>query len=195
MRRADAEIRLARANRFEDVYVVFQPYTFRTRAPGVLGGTTSWAAGVTIPLPAYNRNQGNIQRAEVNATQTQLLLAAKEQEVVYDVKNRSGDVEITGQTVRDYRRVIMPAAKAILDTAEKDFKSDPNRLDALLEARGRFNEVARRYLDALIVNRRAALTLNTAVGRPVLCLDDRPALRGANDPPTTLCPNHPEARP
>ena len=62
VQRAEAEVRLAMANRMSDVYVLYQPYTFQNNAPFDKQSATSWALGVTVPLPLYNRNQGNIQR-------------------------------------------------------------------------------------------------------------------------------------
>ena len=64
--RAEADVRLALANRFSDVYVLYQPYTFQDNAPLGLKSAHSWALGVTVPLPIYNRNQGGIQRAKLN---------------------------------------------------------------------------------------------------------------------------------
>ena len=63
---AEANVRLQRANRFSDVYVLYQPYTFQDNTPVGLKSATSWALGVTVPLPLYNRNQGNIERAKLN---------------------------------------------------------------------------------------------------------------------------------
>ena len=76
IRLAEADVRLARAERFQDVYVLAQPYTFQNNAPFDTKSAHSWALGVTVPLPIYNRNQGNIQRARVNVSQTRTQLAA-----------------------------------------------------------------------------------------------------------------------
>jgi cobalt-zinc-cadmium efflux system outer membrane protein len=56
--RARADVRVARANRFGDAYVLYQPYTFQDNSPSGLKSSTSWALGVTVPVPIYNRNQG-----------------------------------------------------------------------------------------------------------------------------------------
>ncbi len=53
---------LARANRFSDAYLLYQPFTFQNNAPFGTQSATSWALGITVPLPVYNRNQGNIER-------------------------------------------------------------------------------------------------------------------------------------
>src|SRR5205823_2870108 len=80
IQRAEADVRLALANRYSDVYVLYQPYTFQNNQPYGLKSPTSWALGVTVPLPIYNRNQGAIQRAKLNVTQTQIQLATLERQ-------------------------------------------------------------------------------------------------------------------
>ena len=77
VQRAEADVRLARANRLNDVFVLFQPYTYQDNTPYGLKSATSWALGVTVPLPVYNRNQGAIQRAVLNVDQTQTELAER----------------------------------------------------------------------------------------------------------------------
>ena len=69
IQRAEADVRLAKANAFSDVYVLWQPYTFQDNTPYGLKSQYSWALGVTVPLPIYNRNQGGIERAKLNVTQ------------------------------------------------------------------------------------------------------------------------------
>src|SRR5262249_10331512 len=49
IRRAEAEVQLARANRLSDVYLLYQPYTFQNNAPFDKQSATSWALGVTVP--------------------------------------------------------------------------------------------------------------------------------------------------
>ena len=51
---------LPRLTHYSDVYVLWQPYTFQDNTPYGLKSQYSWALGVTVPLPIYNRNQGGI---------------------------------------------------------------------------------------------------------------------------------------
>ena len=72
-----------------DVYVLFQPYTFQDNTPYGLKSAVSYALGVTVPLPVYNRNQGGIQRAVLNVTQTQTELAETERQARSTSRRRS----------------------------------------------------------------------------------------------------------
>ena len=103
IQRAEAEVRLAEANRMSDVYLLYQPYTFQNNAPFNRQSATSWALGVTVPLPLYNRNQGNIQRARINVTQSQVELAEREQQVVNEVRRAEREYALTRAAVRPDR--------------------------------------------------------------------------------------------
>jgi cobalt-zinc-cadmium efflux system outer membrane protein len=53
IKRAEADVKLAKANRYQDVYVLFQPYTFQDNTPYGLKSAYSWALGATVPLPIW----------------------------------------------------------------------------------------------------------------------------------------------
>ncbi len=84
--RAEADVRLAKANVFQDVYLLYQPYTLQNNTPYGLKSPISWAVGITVPLPVYNRNQGAILRSKLNVTQTQIELATLERQTMTDVE-------------------------------------------------------------------------------------------------------------
>ena len=115
VQRAEADVRLAMANRFTDVYLLYQPYTYQNNQPFGLKSPTSWALGVTVPLPIYNRNQGGIQRAKLNVTQTQIQLATLERQTITDVQQAVKEYEVTRQAVQRIEKDILPPAKQVLD--------------------------------------------------------------------------------
>jgi hypothetical protein len=61
--RAGAEVTLQRANRFDDVFLFYDPITIQDNSPYGKESASSWAVGLTFALPIFNRNQGNIARA------------------------------------------------------------------------------------------------------------------------------------
>jgi outer membrane protein, heavy metal efflux system len=166
--RAEADVRLARANAFSDVYVLWQPYTFQDNTPYGLKSQYSWALGVTVPMPIYNRNQGGIERAKINVTQSQMQLADQERQVQIDVEEAVQEYEISRHLVDDLKDQVLPRAKKVLD---QDFQlytqgntSLPDYLDAQLE----YNTTVKQYLDTAVRHRRSMLSLNTVVGRRIM---------------------------
>ena len=68
--RSDADIVVARRSCLDDVLLLYQPYTFYTGIAGVAPTSSiGWSIGLTVPLPLYNRQQGNIMKAHVIASQ------------------------------------------------------------------------------------------------------------------------------
>ena len=165
--RAEADVKLQRANRFQDVYVLYQPYTLQDNTPFGLKSPTSWALGVTVPLPIYNRNQGNIQRAMVNVNQTKTEVNAIERAAIQDVQVAEREYLTARRAVDRLEGDILPQAKGLLAEAKRLYGSELTVLQ-YLQAIQDFNDNARAYLDALVRLRRAMLDLNTAVGRRIM---------------------------
>ncbi len=168
IQRAEADVRLARANAFSDVYVLWQPYTFQDNSPYGLKSQYSWALGVTVPLPLYNRNQGGIQRAKFNVSQSQIQLQDLERQTRIDVEQAVIEYEVTLQEVRDLREQVLPDAEQVRNEAyrlwAKGEKSQLDYINALLD----YNQIVKQYLDTAVRHRRSMLSLNTVVGKRIM---------------------------
>ncbi|MDR3638595.1 MAG: TolC family protein [Isosphaeraceae bacterium] len=168
IQRAEAEVKLARANRLSDVYVLYQPYTYQNNAPFNRLSATSWALGVTVPLPVYNRNQGNIQRAVVNVGQSHVELAEREQQVANEVRHAEREYALTRAAVERIEGRLLPAAARVRDDGYRLFTQGEEEAIVYLNAQREYNEAARQYRDMLVRHRRSMLRLNTAVGQRLL---------------------------
>jgi cobalt-zinc-cadmium efflux system outer membrane protein len=162
--RAEADVRLAQANRFSDVYVLYQPYTLQNNQPYGLKSPISWALGVTVPIPVYNRNQGAIARAKLNVTQTQIQLQTLERQVLTDVENALREYEVTAEALRQVRDELLPSAQQVRDDTYKLFAGGEVNVVAYLNAQRDYNDTVKQYLDTTVRHRRSMLALNTAVG-------------------------------
>ena len=168
IQRAEADVRLARANRFTDIYVLYQPYTLQDNSPYGLKSPTSWALGVTVPLPVYNRNQGGIMRAKLNVTQTQIELANLERQARTDVQVAEREYAVTRQAIERIEKELLPAAKQVRDDTYRLYTGGEVNLVVYLNAEKDYNDTVKQYLDTLVRHRRSMLALNTVVGQRVL---------------------------
>jgi cobalt-zinc-cadmium efflux system outer membrane protein len=166
--RAHADIRLARANSYPDLYVVYQPYTFQNNTYLGVQSAYSWTLGVTANIPLFNRNQGNIRRARINLTQTEVQMNDLERQVVVDVLNAVREFEASLRSFRDLEKTVVPSARKIRDTAFARFRGGETSSIEFFAAQKDYNDVVRSYRDAVVRHRRAMLDLNTAVGARVL---------------------------
>jgi cobalt-zinc-cadmium efflux system outer membrane protein len=165
--RARSDVKLQYANRYQDVYVLYQPYTLQDNTPFGLKSPTSWALGITIPLPIYNRNQGNIQRAKLNVNQTQVELASVERQAILDVQLAEREFVTAKASVERNENEILPDSTALLREAERLYPGEIDVIDYLAALKD-YNDNARNLLDSQVRFRRAMLNINTVVGQRVL---------------------------
>jgi cobalt-zinc-cadmium efflux system outer membrane protein len=168
VRRADSDVKLAMAERYSDFYLLAQPYTFQNNAPTGQKSAYSWAIGLTVPLPIFNRNQGNIARAKMNVTQTQIEVGALERRIVAEVRSAYGQYTLTRDSLARYEREMIPSATQVLDESMRLYKGGEADFGAFLNARRDYNEAVRLYLDISIRHRRSALNLNTVAGARIV---------------------------
>ncbi|WP_165222307.1 TolC family protein [Aquisphaera insulae] len=162
--RAQAEMALQKANRLDDVFLFYDPFTLQDNSPQGLRSTTSWVAAITVPLPIYNRNQGNIARARCNLNQTQVELASLERRVASEVRlaereyrsSRDLLARTEGTTLANQHKLTVRNARAFAQgkLSEDDYLSH-------LEDE---TEAIRSFREALIRHRRSMVDLNAAVG-------------------------------
>lgn len=165
---AQAAYQLARANRFADAYLLYQPFTFQNNAPYGTQSATSWAVGITVPLPVYNRNQGNIERARINIYQSQVQLSDRERQVVMEVQQAIGEYRASGRIVADIRDRVLPVAKKAVASRMELFREGEVDVLTFQNQRRNLNDKAKAYLDTAARHRKAMLGLNTVVGQRLL---------------------------
>lgn len=166
--RAHADVHNARAQRFSDVYLLYQPFTFQNNNWQGLKSAYSYAVGVTVTLPVFNRNQGNILRSQLNAEQSKCELANQERQVVYDVEEAIREYDLSLQSVVEFRKEVIPASQKVRDSAFRNWQGGETSALDYLEAQQGYNDRVRQYRDALVRHRRAMLDLNTAVGSRIV---------------------------
>jgi cobalt-zinc-cadmium efflux system outer membrane protein len=147
--------------------VLYQPYTLQDNTPYGLKSPISWALGVTVPLPVYNRNQGGIARAKMNVTQSQLELSNIERQTVTDVQQALYEFKVTAKMVDSIRNDLEPAAKLVRDDTLRLYRGGEVNVVVYLQEQQKYQDIVKQYLDTLIRHRRAMLALNTVLGQRV----------------------------
>ena len=140
----------------------------RTTRPYGLKSATSWALGVTVPLPIYNRNQGAIQRAVLNVDQTRTELAELERQIAIDIEKAAQEYAVTRREVDELKNEVIPEARQVRDEAYRLYLSGETSIVNYINAQLDFNQVAKQFLDTAIRHRRSMLNLNTVTGRRIM---------------------------
>lgn len=113
---------------------------------------------LSVSLPIFNRNQGNIDRAiaethEAVAERDRTFLVLRDQ-----LSEAFGRYRIAKMHVIELRDEFLPMAKENLDTIRKEFSDDPNAVE-IFEAEGALLEAKMSLLDAWAELRKSAVEI------------------------------------
>lgn len=165
VRRAQAEVQMARADRWADVFVLYTPWQLQDNGPIGAQNATSWSLGALVTLPVFNRNQGNISRAQSTVTQTLIELQGRERQIAAEVQRAYLEFQTTGDAVRRYQNDILPRARRIRDDSLRSYRAGTGNVLDFQAAQRDYNDVVRTYLETAVRHRRSMLRLNTVLGQ------------------------------
>jgi cobalt-zinc-cadmium efflux system outer membrane protein len=137
-----------------------------TRSKALMSGDNpqSLAVTVSVPLPLFSRNQGEIQKARVELRRTEDAARAVEAGVARDVAAAHARYAAAAEKVARYDGGALARAERALAVAEKTYRSGDRSLLEFLEAERTFIAVRSDYLDTMYELRAARLELEQAVG-------------------------------
>jgi cobalt-zinc-cadmium efflux system outer membrane protein len=137
-----------------------------TRSKALLSGDNpqSLALTVSVPLPLFARNQGEIQKAHVEVRRAEDATRALEAAVAREVAAAHARYAAAAEKVARYDGGALARAERALTVAEKTYRSGDRSLLEFLEAERTFIAVRADYLDTMYELRAARLELEQAVG-------------------------------
>jgi cobalt-zinc-cadmium efflux system outer membrane protein len=127
-------------------------------------GVNSISLFFSIPLPIFNRNQGEIARTRYAIGQAQETEKAAQEQVLTDVVNAHESVRTNDVIIRLYRSGYLDAAKQSRDISEYAYKRGAASLLDFLDAERSFRAVQLAYLQSLASYETAVEQLREAVG-------------------------------
>lgn len=166
--RARADVAQERAERFSDAYLLYSPFLYQNNSATGQQSATSWGAGVFASAPIFNRNQGNLRRADLNVAQSQSQVAALERRVVFEVRQAAADLSNTAADLDGLQHLTLPAVRRKRERARALLTAGRMDIAEYLEVLRDTAPLLRYYDDAVERHRRHMLRLNTVVGRRVL---------------------------
>jgi cobalt-zinc-cadmium efflux system outer membrane protein len=153
---AQSQIGLAKANGKMDFNMNFD-YTR-------LGQQNLAAVYFNVPLPVFNRNQGEIARTQYAATQSQFLQQAAEQQVLTDVRNSYEAVLSNEQLVKLYDEGYLDKSAQALDISKFSYEQGAASLLDFLDAERSYRSTQLSYRQSLAAYMVALEQLKQAVG-------------------------------
>lgn len=159
-----ADLKLARALRVPDITIGADYAIQGPEGPNV---QNQIGAGLSVPLPLFNRNQGGILQAEAGRASAQADLDKTRLQVELDVEAAYRDFTQTQMLVQAYRGGVLDDARTSRDIAIKAYERGGTSILDVLDAFRTFNTTMQGYLDALLNYQRSLLEIDAAVGREV----------------------------
>ncbi len=105
--------------------------------------------GVSMPIPLFNRNQGNVLSASRRADQARDLRNAAELRLRTDTRQALDLWSTANSEVRSFNQVILPAAQSAVDSATRGFEMGKFNFLEVLDAQRTLIAARTQYLSAL----------------------------------------------
>jgi cobalt-zinc-cadmium efflux system outer membrane protein len=135
LRKAEADLRLQKSNRIPDPSLFVQYEHEPPDLPNSLG------LGVSLPLPLWNRNRGNIRAAEVSREQARLALEKLRGQAAAEAVTALISYEDALRRWKDYRETILPKSEHVRKTVAYAYEKGGSSLLDLLLAERNDNQV------------------------------------------------------
>jgi cobalt-zinc-cadmium efflux system outer membrane protein len=159
---ARAQLALAEAQAVPDVTVGVS----YTRSRALVSGDNPQSLGLSlsVPLPVWNRNQGEVEKARVGVSRAERAAAALEASVGREVTAALARYDAAAEKVARYDGGVLDRAESALAVAERTYRTGDRSLLEFLEAERTFIALRSDDLDSLYELRAARLELEQAVG-------------------------------
>ena len=163
----EAAIALERSRRTPDLTVSLGARHFAE------GSEAGLVAGISVPLPLFNRNRGNVLDARYR------LARSKAERLLADVSVRSGlsavyqDLAIAYSEAEALRERIIPRAQRVFQETRRGYATGLFRYVEVLDAQRTLFDARRELLDALAAFHLAVTDAERLIGTPLAELSGR----------------------
>lgn len=161
--RAGAEIKLARAEKWEDWTVGFD-YSRSVGNDAPIGTKTDnfLGVGVSIPLPLWNRNQGRVTEAQATQQRAEAELKALDLRITTEAQTAENQMRRLLDILRQYREESIKLAEENIALLQKGYADGLVNITAVIQAQQQLTELRQSYLEALADFIRAKTEWETA---------------------------------
>ena len=159
--RSVADVRLQMAQGKVD-YTISAEF-HRQLAPASLSGN-EWGLFFSSPLPFFNRNQGEIERARQEARQAEARIAALQTDITSDLRSAWEQYTTTHELVDTIEQQMLTQARDVRDTTAYSYRRGEASFIELLDAQRTFNDTMQGYNEARAEFARSLYTLDALTG-------------------------------
>ncbi len=165
MQQREASLALARANRIPDPMVSGGLRYLKEASSNAL------VAGVSIPLPLFDRNQGNIQEARYRLLQAQYQRQATIVQVQKRLKALYNSLAAALKEVRSLQSVVLPEAENAFRIIQQGYLMGKFDFLDVLDAQRTLFRVREQYLTALRNYHQMVAEMEMIIGQPLSSIE------------------------
>jgi outer membrane protein, heavy metal efflux system len=136
-------------------------------SPGKGGFRYGPRGGVSMEMPLFSRNQGEIAGSQASEQALESQVMAAHRAVDAQVTSAYHDVEAQRNKVEAYRNTIVPSAERLEKMAEESYQAGAAPILTVLTAQQAMQQVQLEYLDGALAMHTAFSRLELAVGAPL----------------------------
>lgn len=162
--RAGAEIKLAKAEKWEDWTVGFDYSRSVGKFDAPIGTKTDnfLGVGVSIPLPLWNRNQGRVTEAQATQQRAEAELKALDLRIATEAQTTENQMRRLLDILRQYREDSIKLAEENIALLQKGYADGLVNITAVIQAQQQLTGLRQSYLEALADFIRAKTEWETA---------------------------------
>jgi len=144
-------------------------YTVGTEYHRQYGYVQASGLGVffSTPLPVFNRNQGEIERARREQEQIQMRIRAARARVEVEVRNAWVQYDTSRELLETIERDLLAQAQDVRNTMEYSYRRGEASLVEFLDAQRAFNDARQSYNDARADYARSLYLIDSISGKAV----------------------------
>ncbi|HYN54923.1 MAG TPA: TolC family protein [Methylotenera sp.] len=129
-----------------------------------LGGITQAVIGLSIPIPVFDRNQGNLQGAQARQLQAESEKIALQNQLTIDLTDAYGRRQLQIEAAKTYVSDILPGAQSAYEAARKGFDFGKFSFLEVLDAQRTLFQAKTQFLQTLALARQAQADIQNILG-------------------------------
>ncbi|OZA08852.1 MAG: cobalt-zinc-cadmium resistance protein [Methylotenera sp. 17-45-7] len=139
-----------------------------------LGGLNQALLGLSVPIPVFDRNQGNLQEAVSRQYKAQDELVAVRAQLLANLATQYERLNSARQTSESLRSEILPGAQSAFDAANKGFNAGKFSFLDVLDAQRTLFQARSIYIQALLDAHQAVAEIERITGNTASSLTAKP---------------------
>ena len=160
----DSRLRLLKAERIPNLGVEFGA---DFNSPGADGFREGARGQISMELPIFSRNQGEIAQSQAVSHALEDELAAKKRAVAGQVEAAYYEFTSRAAQIMLYSQTLVPASHHLEEMAEDSYKSGKTNILSVVAAQKDVQQVESEYLDSLLAMQTTFAELEETVGVPL----------------------------